>query len=174
MADYSSITLAGGIKALHHRITDPSPVQAVSPAFRAFEQLTEALSDACAAEEFRLAPASWDNAYSCPNVAAEDAVNMALEAARATGNAPVMLASDRTLIFVARFIHCAIGIENGPDRDNILHLIEDSQHLWNRNSAGLIARRGDELVTRAIERLSSLMDLLYGSTDHDSATIAAS
>ena len=173
MADYSTITLAGGIKAPRHHIADPRPVQAVSPAFTAFEQLTEALSDACAAEEFRLAPASWDNAYSNPDVAAEDAVNMALEAARAAGNAPIVLASDRTLNFVARFIHCAIGIENGPDRVNILHLIEDSQHLWNRNSAGLIARRGDDLVTRAIERLSYLMDLLYSSTGHDSAMISA-
>lgn len=83
-----------------------------------------------------------------------------------------MLATDRTLIFVARFIHCAIGIENGPDRINILHLIADSQHLWSRGSSGLIARRGNDLITRAIGRLSQLMDLLYGPNDDSAMTSA--
>lgn len=161
MANQSTITLAGGIKAPRHQNIEPK-VQAVSPAFAAFEELSEALAEACAAEEFRLDPASWDIAYSNPDIAAEDAVNVALEAARAAGNAPVVLASDRTLIFVARFIHCAIGIENGPDRINMLHLLEDSQPLWRHAQPGMIAQRGNSLVTRTIERLSHLMDLLYG------------
>lgn len=88
MAEYSTITLAGGIKAPRDRIADAGPTQALSLAFTAFEQLAEALAETCAAEEFRLKPSSWDMAYSNPDVAAEDAVNLALEAARAAGNSP--------------------------------------------------------------------------------------
>jgi hypothetical protein len=172
MAKYSTITLAGGIKAPRNQLAAPPPSQAVSPAFTDFERLAVALAEACAAEEFRLDPASWDIAYSTPDAAAEDAVNLALEAARAAGNAPVVIASDRTLIFVARFIHCAIGVENEPDRINILHLLEDSQHLWRRVQPGMIAQRGEDLITRAVERLAHLMDLLYGP-DVDSMTVTA-
>jgi hypothetical protein len=145
----------------------------VSSAFTAFELLAEALAAACSAEEFRRDPASWDVAYSNPDAAAEDAVNVALEFARAAGNAPVVLSSDRPLVFVARFIHCAIGIEGEPDRINILHLIEDSEHLWRRSSAGPIARRGDDLINLAVTRLSRLMDLLYGPDDEDSTVASA-
>ncbi|RWR24722.1 hypothetical protein D2T29_22645 [Sinirhodobacter populi] len=169
MANQSTITLADGINAPRGPVAEPK-VQAVSPAFEAFETLSEALAEACSAEEFRLDPASWDIAYSNPDVAAEDAVNVALEAARAAGNAPIALASDRTLIFVARFVHCAIGVENGPDRINVLHLLEDSQPLWRGTQPGVIAQRGNMLITRSIERLSHLMDLLYGPDD--AATIA--
>lgn len=165
MADYSTITLAGGIKAPRQRFAEPRPALATSPAFAAFEKLNDALADACAAEEFRMDPASWDLAHCDPDAASEDAVNLALELARAAGNASIVLAPDRMLVFVARFIHCAIGMESEPDRINMLHLLESSQTLWNRSATGLIARRADELVSRAIERLVRLTDLLYGTCD---------
>ena len=174
MAKTPIITLAGGIKAPPHRLAEPHPVQAVSTAFAAFETLANALAEACAAEEFLNDPSSWDIAYPNPDVAAEDAVNVALEAARAAGNAPVVLVSDRVLVFIARFIHCAMGVENGPDRVNMLHLLEDSQRLWFRSSTGHIARHGDDLIACAVERLLNLTDLLYGPANFDNAMMATS
>lgn len=172
MANYSTITLAGGIKAPRHRFTEPRPALATSPAFAAFEKLNDALADACAAEEFRMDPASWDMAHCDPDAASEDAVNTALDLARAAGNTPVVLAPDRMLIFVARFIHCTLGLESEPDRINMLHLLENSQTLWHRSPNGLIARRADELAGRAIERLVRLTDLLYGDTCEEAASPA--
>lgn len=158
MAMTTLITLAGGIKA--SRVSFQVSPPACSAAFAAFTMLSEALAEAKAAEELRADPASWDVAMNDLDVAAEDAINDALKAARVAGDAPVALASDRRLIFTARFIYCALGIENAPDRMNVLHFFGTNYGSWAAEPGGLTARRVDALMEVTVARLLALMDLL--------------
>jgi len=150
------ITLAGGTKALAAPLSAPSAVTPISPAFAAFTRLADALADACAAEELRTDDAAWDVAMADPDAAAE----AAMAAARAAGDAQIFLASDRPLVFAARFVSCALGVEHGADREHILHFIDSSRTLWGPAPAGTTARRAEALVERAVERLMRLTDLM--------------
>lgn len=160
MATKIPITLADGIKAPRIQYTVPRPACAVSPAFTAVEALSVALAEACAAEELRESPAAWDLALFDLDVAAEDAVNCARDAARLAGDAPVVLATDRRLVFAARFIHCTLGVENAPDRDNLLYFIGMNRGLWGGDSGGLTARRAEALMDLTVGRLLRLIELM--------------
>ncbi len=159
MAVTTPITLAGGIKASHYEPAPLHPTCAASPASTAFTALSNVLAEARATEELRASPAVWDLALHDLDAAAEDAMNAAIEAARIAGDAPIVLASDRRLVFAARFIHCALGMEHAPDRDNLLHFIGSNSRLWGADSSGPTARRAEALMELAVERLLALMDL---------------
>lgn len=163
MAKVTNITLAGGIKASR----EPSVVAAStgSAAFEAFTLLSETLAEALAAEELRADPAAWDSAIDDLDADAENAINDAITAARAAGDAPVALASDRRLVFAARFIHCALGIENAPDRVNVLHFFGTNSGLWTAEASGLTARRVDALMSITVKRLLALMNLMVDAPD---------
>jgi len=160
MTATSTITLAGGFKAGHPQFAAPAAAGPISPAFAAFTLLTDALAEACAAAELRADDAAWDVALADPDAAAEDALNEAVAAARAAGDAQIFLASDRTLVFAARFVSCALGVEHGADREHILHFIDSSRTLWGPAPTGTTARRAEALVERAIERLMRLTELM--------------
>lgn len=159
MAAITPITLAGGIKAQRSEPARTRPACTASPAFTAFNALSNALAEARAAEELRASPAVWDLALGDLDVAAEDAMNDAIEAARIAGDAPIVLASDRRLVFAARFFYCALGMEHAPDRDNVLHFIYSNSRLWGADGGGPTARRAEALMKLAVERLLALMDL---------------
>lgn len=160
MDKHPSITLAGGFKAPGPRLATPPAVTINSPAFAAFTLLTDALAEACAAAELRADDAAWDVALADPDAAAEDAMNIAMTAARAAGDAQILLASDRQLVFAARFISCALGIEHCPDREHVLHFIDSSRALFGAASGRVTARRAEALVERATLRLMRLCDLM--------------
>lgn len=163
MAAYSTITLAGGIKAPVRRPSLSTTAAApLSPAHAAFARLNEALADAADAEDLRSGPAAWDVAYVDPDTSADAALYAVLNAARAAGNAPIVIASDRRLAFAARFITSALSIADGADRTNILHFMSLNQPLLGASSPGLTARRIDALIERALGRLLRLTEAQHG------------
>ncbi|MDF2143267.1 hypothetical protein [Paenirhodobacter sp. CAU 1674] len=155
-----SITLAGGIKAPRRRFSSGTAAPgAFSPAHAAFIALIEALADAVEAEGLRVSGAAWDMAYGAPEVRAQIALNDVVGAARQAGDAPVVIASDRRLVFAARFIAAALDVVAGADRENILHFMSANQPLWCNAAPGLVARRVDALIEQAFRRLDQLSAL---------------
>lgn len=162
MAIVTPITLSGGIKSTpRHDTKVITPSAPISPAHAAFEALTDALAEAIAAEEFRADPASWDPAYAEHD--AEVAVEAVINAAREAGEATVIIKSDRMMVYAARFVSCAMSLEDGGDRENILHFMNTNQSLFGHSGGGLIARQANGLVGLAFERLLRLNGLLYSS-----------
>lgn len=53
-----------------------------------------------------------------------------------------------------------------------MHFLDNSQNLWGSAGAGAIARQGNMLIARAIDRLSRLTDLLYGPSESDTILTA--
>lgn len=166
MAAKTNITLAGGIKAPDMQ----NAAYTVSPAFAAYQALSDALAEACAAEELRTSAAAWDMALRDVDAAAEDAMNSAMDAARFAGDAPTVLASDRKLVFAARFISCTLGMENTPDRDSLLHFIDTNRGLWGGDAAGLTARRAEALMDLTVGRLLRLIDLMGNGVSSETLT----
>lgn len=166
MTNSPSITLAGGIKApqrlLASRTTAPA---AFSPAHSAFLALNEALAEAVDAESLRASRAAWDMAYVDPEVRAETALNDLVGAARRAGDAPIVIASDRRLVFAARFISAALDVVAGADRENILHFMAANQPLLGTVAPGLVARRIDALIEQAFGRLDQLSALQREASD---------
>lgn len=160
MTTHSSITLAGGIKAPLCRFSSRSTAPAAfSPAHEAFAALNEALAEAVEAESLCASSAAWDMAYVDPDVSAETALNELVGAARRAGDAPVVIASDRRLVFAARFIAAALDVVAGADRENILHFMSANQPLLGSTAPGLVARRIDALIEQAFTRLDQLSAL---------------
>ncbi len=161
MATLTPITLAGGIKSSTRNETF-TPQVSVSPAHAAFTALCEALAEASAAEEFRADAASFDLAYAQHD--AEVAMEAVIDAARAAGETPVIINSDRVMVYAARFVICALSLEDGGDRENILHFMATNQTLFGNGGKGPIAGRVNALVDIAFMRLLRLNDLLYPSS----------
>lgn len=171
MASYTSISLADGIKSPWCPYQPAVKAHSKpSPAHAAFMDLSEALAEANVCEEFRASEASWDPAYAALDADAEAAIEAVIRTAKNAGSAPIVLASDRKLVYAARLIACAMSLEDDGDRDHILHFMTESQSLWSRVGDGPIARQTENLIELAFRRLLRLNDLMY---HHDRDTAAA-
>jgi hypothetical protein len=162
MATQTRITLAGGIKATAwpRRQQTSTHAGAISPAHGAFVELARVLLDATEAEEFRASSMSWDPAFCDPDVAANLAFDAVLHAARAAGDAPIVIGSDRKLVYAARYIARSLTIEGAEARGEALHFLAETLSLWGRAADGLTARRIDALLDQTCERLLHLNALL--------------
>ncbi|MBC7147609.1 MAG: hypothetical protein H5U24_19790 [Thioclava marina] len=157
MTDFSRITLAGGIKAAapafrHSPSVSPQP----SPAHAAFAKMNEALANALDTTLFNANSASWDPAYVASD---EDAAFGALlETARAAGDTRIVLASDRRLVFAARFISATLRLIDEGIRLDMLHFMSVNQPLLSPAEPGPTAQRADRLIAQTYDRLEALMN----------------
>ena len=87
-----------------------------------------------------------------------------IDTARAAGEAPVIINSDRVMVYAVRFVSCALSLEDGGDRENTLHLMATHQTLVGNGDRGPIAGRVNALVDLAFMRLLQLNDLLFPSS----------
>lgn len=171
MTNSPNITLAVNCKA-NGRLQNCALLPRLTLAETAFLSLSDALSEAESSQAFLASDASYDPAYSDPQATAAADMAAAVIAARAAGEAPVVLASDRLLVFAARFIACALMLENAMDRRAVLHFMSTANALWSAPNVTPSMRRARGLVTRAMTTMMRLDELLSSEAMTDPGDVS--
>lgn len=168
MATFSTITLAGGVKASRFY---PEPRQARhSAVFEAFAELNNALADAAAAIERMDDPASWDPALELIYTVDAQALAAAHEAADLVIGLNIVHASDRSMVAAAHFIRYALGCASSAERAQFASTLTTAAPIFMAPAQGQTARQAAALVQRAIDRLCSIIDGMERAVDNNEET----
>lgn len=173
MADPTSITLAGGAKALPPFTLAPvaAPRPGHSPAFLAFRDLMVALKAAVPPCE-DLAQGSGFGP-TCPVTRAETAYDAAQEAARAVSRRIILHVSDPMLQIVAQLIDYGLGIESDADRAAFRDTMLSMEPLWRAHASTITGRTAVQMVRCSVSAFARVSEAMHAPVQSPAQQVMA-